>query len=120
MGSTCWESCIYHQETNNFCRDPTDDGVPYCRTGGTEAAPTFSDCTQLNKCDEAALGCSYSTEDGSDYEGDVGFTRSGKECDYWNKYPAWEKQAEEKYWSNYCRNPDSSPQVQLAARVRLC
>lgn len=32
-GSSCWEECKAHQETNNFCRNPEDAAGPYCRTG---------------------------------------------------------------------------------------
>jgi hypothetical protein len=31
--SPCWESCKFHQETNNYCRNPTDADMPYCRIG---------------------------------------------------------------------------------------
>eukprot|EP00961_Rhodomonas_salina_P123374 1662149-Rhodomonas_salina.2 len=111
MGSTCYESCLYHQETNNFCRNPTDAAVPYCRTGGTDQEPTFSDCSQLKKCTESELGCTHSVPDGSDYSGDVAFTVHGNDCEMWTKFPDWKEQAEKGYWLNSCRNPNgkSSP-----------
>lgn len=46
----CWQACIAEQETNNFCRNPNDAPQPYCRTGGSEEEPVWSDC-RLVLCD---------------------------------------------------------------------
>jgi len=67
MGSRCWEVCVTEQETNNFCRNPTDAVKPFCRTGGTDEAPVFRTCGNVQECPDT--GCSHDLVDGSDYTG---------------------------------------------------
>jgi len=55
------------QETNNFCRNPTDAVKPFCRTGGTDEAPVFRTCGNVQECPDT--GCSHDLVNGSDYTG---------------------------------------------------
>ena len=104
VGSRCYESCLAEQETNTYCRNPTDAKQPFCRTGGTEEDPVFSACTSVFQC--ADTGCTHNEPDGSDYDGEISFTVSGRTCDEWKTNDKWISKAAEEGWHNFCRNPD--------------
>ena len=103
-GSLCWSTCIRQLETNNYCRSPDDAAVPYCRTGGSEEVPVFSDCSQLVKCKEENQGYTHHKLDASDYSGQMHWTTSGKVCDLWAEDKEYRKEAE--HWGNRCKNPN--------------
>ena len=104
QGSRCYEACLDQQETNSYCRNPTDAKQPYCRTGGTDEDPIFSTCKNVYQCEDD--GCTHNKPDGSDYDGTISFTLSGKTCDMWKNSETYREQAATEGWHNYCRNPD--------------
>lgn len=107
MGSRCWEACIGEQETNKYCRNPTDARGPFCRTGGTEEAPVFSQCETVFECPDT--GCTHDKPDASDYRGEIDFTITGSKCKVWKEDAMWRAQALKENWKNYCRNPGMQP-----------
>ena len=105
QGSRCWQSCIAQQQTNNFCRNPSDAEKPFCRTGGTDEEPVFSTCHNVLPCPDT--GCTHDAVDGSDYKGEISFTMSGKTCKPWKSDEKWKQDAVQNHWKNSCRNPDN-------------
>ena len=103
-GTRCWQSCSMEQQTNNFCRNPTDADHPFCRTGGTDEDPEFSTCYNVLPCPDT--GCTHDAVDGSDYKGEISFTVSGKTCKPWKQDDKWKEAAVQNRWKSSCRNPD--------------
>jgi len=103
LNSQCYSACMQAQPTNNFCRNPTDDQAPFCRTGGSEDEPIFTYCN-LQAC-PAAPSCTYNLPDQSDYTGQQETTVHGGKCDAWSEYPEYAEIAARNDWHNYCRNP---------------
>ena len=97
----CWSACIAQQETNSFCRNPTDDAAPFCRTGGSEEEPSFKQC-MLVHCDDSE--CTHDEPDGADYRGTQSWTISGKSCGKWAD-SRWSTMASAS-WNKSCRNFD--------------